>query len=284
MSNPASITTLPGRLAHACRVRSVRSLAAALASPFARVAPVSQWYLGRAFGLVVRLDGITIEFTSPTEAGTARMDHYETFERHAVVRWLDPAIPVIEFGAGLGFVSCLTNLRLHDRAAHVCVEADPYSVAVLTRNRERNQAAFVIRHAALGYDGQSMTFTQGDDHLTNMVGTGRRTITVPTTTLRDVVTTHDFDRCTVICDIEGAEIDLITREAPMFADCVQQLIVEWHPRVTGLAAISRAERLLSDCGLRLQWTRRTVSVYSRHERNPQRLPADRRVDVQHGDQ
>ena len=51
---------------------------------------------------------------------------YEHEERELIRRWLKPEDHVIEFGACLGIVSCVTNKLLKDKTRHVVVEANPF--------------------------------------------------------------------------------------------------------------------------------------------------------------
>ena len=42
-----------------------------------------------------------------------------------------------------------------------------------------------------------------------------------------------FGQCGIICDIEGAEADLIERELPRVGERVRYLLAEFHPYILG---------------------------------------------------
>src|SRR5689334_3274224 len=89
----------------------------------------------------LRLDGSLLDIpptAPPYIAGLLRLDEYETAERYAIAKFLPRSIPVIEFGAGIGAIACLTNRLLRDRSQHWVVEANPAMIPVLTGNRDRN--------------------------------------------------------------------------------------------------------------------------------------------------
>ena len=53
-------------------------------------------------------------------------------------------------------------------------------------------------------------------------------VAVPATTLQSTLDEHGFDRCTLICDIEGMELEVVRCEAQTLADRVHVLIMEVH--------------------------------------------------------
>ncbi|HSU56468.1 MAG TPA: hypothetical protein VLT36_20585, partial [Candidatus Dormibacteraeota bacterium] len=75
---------------------------------------------------------------------------YERHERELIRRWVRPEDQVLELGACLGIVSCVTNKLLTDKSRHVVVEANPFCIPTLYRNRALNQAGFLVEHCAVG--------------------------------------------------------------------------------------------------------------------------------------
>jgi Methyltransferase FkbM domain len=53
-------------------------------------------------------------------------------------------------------------------------------------------------------------------------------VKIPAITLRQIVNEYSFDRLTLICDIEGAEMDLIANEADLLRKQVSMLFIEIH--------------------------------------------------------
>ncbi len=66
-------------------------------------------------------------------------------------------------------------------------------------------------------------------------------------TLAEVLDKFAYERCSLVCDIEGGEADLVRYEAELLAYRVQTLIVEVHPWLLGETSarnvISDLERL-----------------------------------------
>jgi FkbM family methyltransferase len=174
---------------------------------------------------------------------------YERGERAAIARVLDPGLPVIELGGCLGVVASLTNRRLLRPDGHVVVEAHPELLPLLRQNRDRNGAGFKIVHAAVAYGRDTVEFCEGGNFLAGRLarGAGRRFM-VPAVTLKCLLERAHFDRCTLICDIEGAEIDLIQQDSAALERSVATLIIEWHPYVTGVDGVTLLRRQIEEAG------------------------------------
>lgn len=242
MSSVARKISTMGRVA---RKRGLASLAA-LVGEKARM-----WWrrddrtgLSRLFGRpneLVRLDGCKFDAGAGRAAAELRemmlRGLYEKPEREALARFLDREAPVIELGACIGVVSCLVNRRLDDASRHVVVEANPDLLPTLAANRERNGCRFEVVHGAVAYGGGEVTFNVADDLLCSRVGgAGARAVTVPAVTLGEVLERRGFERCTLVCDIEGAEVELIEREREVLKRRVETVIIETHDRMLGAAA------------------------------------------------
>jgi FkbM family methyltransferase len=228
-----------------------------------------RWWLGRLIelsGNTVTIDGCTFSLNSPVidTAIKSRFltGEYEGGERTALVRELDPALPVIEFGGCLGVVGCLVNRRLTRPERHVIVEAHPDLVPLLRHNRDRNGARFDVLHAAVAYGQDVVEFHEGGTFLAGrLAGEAGRRFIVPAITLSQILNASGFERCTLICDIEGAEADLIREDAIALADRVATLVVEWHPYVTGPAAVNALQRQIAAIGFELTLETGAVSTY-----------------------
>ena len=199
------------------------------------------WLFGKLVeirGNRVSIDGCVFEVKSkvvstPLKSRLA-LDRYESAERYAIKEFLDPGLPVVEFGGGIGVVSCLTNRRLLAPEKHVVVEANPHLVPLIVGNRDQNGCIFTVVHAALAYGSDEVTFYVDDEFVAS--GVQRRTnhaITVPTVTLGSILERFGFERCTLICDIEGGEVELIQIEKSLLGSRVETIIVEVHENVVG---------------------------------------------------
>jgi hypothetical protein len=77
-----------------------------------------------------------------------------------------------------------------------------------------------------------------DVHDSNPLGSsaltsGGRTLRVATVTLKEILRQFQFDRFTLICDIEGMEGELVRRESDILAKHVTLIVIEVHPKLLG---------------------------------------------------
>jgi len=211
------------------------------------------WQLGRFIGMptdIVRLDGCRFSIAKDRVPANVidllLSDLYEEPERKALRTFLDPELPVIELGACIGIVSCLTNRRLRRPEQHVVVEANPGLLPLLEDNRARNDCRFEIVHAAVSYGVETIKFNVDDNILASSVGGDeRQAVAVATMTLERLLNEHGFARATLICDIEGAELQLVEHELKTIGERVATIIMELHDRIVGQeqtqAMLSRLE-------------------------------------------
>jgi len=177
---------------------------------------------------------------------------YESFERRAVLQYVDPAQPVIELGGCIGVVACITNRMLNDARSHVVVEANPEVVPLLEESRLSNRCEFEIVNAAITYGQPFATFSPSRDLWSNSISREDRgaTVTVPATRLRDIVEGRNFNSFTLICDIEGYEYELVLNEADMLQKA-DTIILETHARVIGEAKTTQLLDRLKEIGFRM---------------------------------
>lgn len=190
----------------------------------------------------VTIDGCRFSLASPSIATPMKsrfvLNQYERPERQAIKHYLDPSIPVVEFGACIGVVSCLTNKKLDHPRQHVVVEANPNLIPLLNKNREANHCEFTVLHRAVGYGSKEIEFHLGGTFVTGRVHreAGER-LSVPAVSLKEILDQHGLEFCTLICDIEGQEINLVKHEADTLSNRVKTIIIEIHEMFVGVEAI-----------------------------------------------
>jgi FkbM family methyltransferase len=278
MSETKAVWSFGEQLTHAVRVRSVQGAIVALSgATIGRIAPrwwkeKAPWYVGRSLDtlhLKATTDGG--HFTVPAGPGATSfrgllwLGAYERLERYAICRWLPPSLPVVELGAAIGVVSCLTNRRLTEPDWHVCVEANPNVIPILEENRRLNGARFKIVHSAVAYGGETVTFGASDAVVDSSVKGSESTkpVVVPATRLSDVINDAGFTTCSLVCDIEGAERELIANESAVLRDAVHTLITEVHPDILGADVVADLHRQLLGLGFQSKWERGNVWVLSK---------------------
>jgi len=176
---------------------------------------------------------------------------YEAEERELIRKFLRPTDTVLELGACLGIVSCVTNKILADKSRHVVVEGNPFCIPTIHRNRELNQAGFLVENAAVSNE-REVTFYL---HPVYVVGgtTQRATsrpVRVPARSLADLETRHG-PFTALIMDIEGAELDIFSVSTEILKN-YRLVIVELHPWAIGEENVERCREILAAAGLRFQ--------------------------------
>jgi len=210
------------------------------------------WY--RWMRQSVTLDGCTFSLArSPDYVRYLLISgKYESAERGALKTALISELPTVEFGGGIGVVSCLTNKILKWPARHVVVEANNTLLALLESHRHRNKCEFEILNKALAYDRSTVEFTVDDNFLMGRMDLpGNKRISVQTTTLLAVLDQAGFDVCNLVCDIEGAECDLVENELEILKTRVACIIMETHPAIRGEEAVTLMMDKLGNSGFKV---------------------------------
>jgi FkbM family methyltransferase len=184
-------------------------------------------------GDVLSTHGITIDLRdieiNKKIRGEIACDTYEAGEAKAIQKYVNYNSDVIELGACLGFISCLTNKILDKESTHIVVEPNPSLIPVLEQNRDINECDFEVYESAYNYNNPRINLTIPD----NIWGTSSHrddgsSVTVDTINLETLVTDHNLSEFVLIVDIEGAEINLIENEIDLLEEYCELLIIEFH--------------------------------------------------------
>jgi len=237
---------------HHVRVRGSRSLMLSTKLAVAKV--LGSVAVGRTVGWAsrdrIRSRGVIVSTRSPLVPpqvkGLLRSGLYESAEARMVGAHLRTDLPVVELGASIGFVTALIGRRRPPRI--VAVEANPALIQSICETLAMNGVTGVdVVHTAIAYDfagsnaGRRRARLQVSDfNLGSSILVGRSVdhdshdVDVPATSLGQLLRDHDIERYTCVCDIEGAELAMITNEVAPIVDGCQQLIIELHERqITG---------------------------------------------------
>jgi FkbM family methyltransferase len=177
-------------------------------------------------------------------------DAYEKDERELIRARVKPEDSVIELGACLGIVSCVTNSLLKDKTKHVVVEANPFCIPTLYRNKELNKAGFLIEHCAVANQPE-VTFYL---HPVYIVGGSaqretNRPFRLPAKSLRQLESERG-PFSVLIIDVEGSEREVFENSRELLGR-YRLVIVELHEFAIGAAGVERCREILRECGLRL---------------------------------
>ncbi len=194
-----------------------------------------RWLLGKLVelrGNTGALDGCTFDLSHANIATFLKsrflLKSWEEESRFLFKKHMPKDMPLVEFGASIGIVSCITNKQLANPEAHIVVEANPRLLPILEKNRADNNCGFKILNKAIAYGASEAHFTLNDRCNEGSISQTAADITVPTISLRKILDAEGLTKINMICDIEGAEVDLVENEGHVLRDHVEWLIVELH--------------------------------------------------------
>lgn len=172
-------------------------------------------------------------FITTRVAGDMLRGRYEHAERQALDSVFDPDLPVIECGGSIGVLACLINRRLTNPDAHAVIEANPALLPLLERHRVMNGARFRVVHGAVAYGAPEVTFAVSHDSLASRLGGAGRQVRVPAVTLASVAAQSGFDRFGLVCDVEGAEMDILRHDEATLVERAAWVLMESHRSADG---------------------------------------------------
>lgn len=173
---------------------------------------------------------------------------YEAEERELLRRLLRPDDNVMELGACLGIVSCVTNRLLRHDSKHLVVEANPKLIPSLERNRELNQARFKIENAAVS-DKHEVTFYLHPKYIVG--GSAQRetdeSVTVPGHSIAELHA-HFGPFNVLVMDVEGSEVEALPGAAQLLQD-YRLVIIELHEWAVGQSGVELCRDILRRANL-----------------------------------
>ncbi|MFO1488365.1 MAG: FkbM family methyltransferase [Verrucomicrobiota bacterium] len=175
---------------------------------------------------------------------------YEVDERKLIPKYLRPTDTVLEFGACLGVVSCLTNKLLREPNRHVVVEGNPFCLPAIHRNRQLNQCGFLIESCAVTTQKQ-VTFSLHPKYITGGSLQNQEGIPVlmPGRSLKELNERYG-PFSVLIMDIEGGELEVFETSAETLRN-FRMVIVELHEWTLGKEGVERCRELLRQMGFQM---------------------------------
>ena len=191
----------------------------------------------------------------PGERRSLARGQYEAPERALLKTYLPKDCPVIELGGSYGIVSNTIRRQLDADVTLVIVEANESLIGTCAHNVSLagDSAQTRLVHAALGYSESGVVeFALGSGHHNSKVAVqGEGGLPVRAVTLEGLLAQYVPDGSfSLICDIEGAELELLRREQAVMVGC-RCLVLEVHPDAFAAAGTSleEVEGLILSCGL-----------------------------------
>jgi FkbM family methyltransferase len=175
---------------------------------------------------------------------------YEIDERRLVQKFIRPDDSVLEMGACLGIVSCITNKLLRDPSRHIAVEANPNCLPTLHRNRSLNQCNFLIENCAVS-NQREVTFYLHPIYI--VCGTAqqksKQAVRVPGRSLQELNDRYG-PFSVLIMDIEGGELESLEACSETLHH-FRLIVIELHDWVIGTEGVNCCRKILQDAGFNM---------------------------------
>jgi FkbM family methyltransferase len=223
-----------------------------LASFYNRNIPDIRW---KGFRFQLPATGV-----SKTNIAAIFWGFYEAAEIRLIEKHLDNNASVIEMGASLGIVTSHIIARLNPGMKLISVEANPLLVDNINSNMQKF-AKPGIKYQTLNYAVQynipEVLIHISDDNTESRVGKNAGqsddAITVKTITLKEIIERENLENFSLVCDIEGSEIELILLDAGSLRKC-KKIFIELHDTAYDGKAYTPDEMLhilLNDHGFKM---------------------------------
>jgi len=174
-------------------------------------------------------------------------DCYEAAERKLIRRYIRKSDCVLELGACVGVVSCMTNKLLGNAKSHLVVEANPRLIPMLETNRSNNSCEFAIEHCLVSKSMDGSFFLQ-DFIVSGSANLSQGTeVKVPVYSCAELCAKHSHNPNVLVMDIEGGEVDFVSENADLLPG-FRLLVIEMHPYIVGPDAIARCKKSLLNAG------------------------------------
>jgi FkbM family methyltransferase len=195
------------------------------------------WRLRVRINLILRkqieINGVSMKTSdkiSTNIGGSLLKGNYEHSEYILLKEHLPREDDIIELGAGIGYISCIANKLKNPNSSQVVVEANKDIVPLLTANKTLNKCDFKTISSAYSPTKNKVQLKINKDfwsssHIKDEVN--QYEMEVDTTDLEEILSNEDIGRFTLICDIEGGEIELI-KEVDLLEKKCQKIMIELH--------------------------------------------------------
>jgi hypothetical protein len=157
---------------------------------------------------------------------------YEGAEMRLIQQYLPKNIPVVELGSSLGIVSSTAISCLNANTSYTCVEANPYLKDYINFNIKKHNPSktnYNVLSAAIAYNTggfieMNISKNNTESSIVNSADySNHKTTKVKAITLNEIISKP----YTLICDIEGAEIDVMKNDMDALKNC-NHLFIELH--------------------------------------------------------
>lgn len=152
---------------------------------------------------------------------------YEKAEAALIRQELRHGDNVIELGGALGIISKVIRNQIGPEATHIVVEPNKDIIEVCRINAKATE----LINAAVAYGTKTVSMASTasllDNRIDGQASQADNIHIVPATTLSSLVKKIDGKKYILVCDIEGSEAQLVSKDPEAFKNC-QKIIMEVH--------------------------------------------------------
>ena len=175
-------------------------------------------------------EGITMQLKSlsPVTRGRFMLGDAETPEKQ-LIKEVPSDIPIIELGAGTGYLTSIVNQRTDNK--HIAVEPNPHLLPVLESTRKLNRVDYSILPRAYHPTKDRINFPVEKYYKTVSLLDENKKVkkeSVKTTSIKDIVKNYSLDNFFLHVDIEGSE-RLLFQEMEILSHSCKGILIELHP-------------------------------------------------------
>jgi FkbM family methyltransferase len=179
---------------------------------------------------------------------------YERAEALFISKHLSNETDVIELGSSIGVISSLIGKVKGHSKKMVCIEANPIIIPICVNNLELNQIGNAyVRNYGIGLKGSQLFFHEGISNIHGYLSErDSSNFPVEVKSLSDIIEEFEIISYTLVCDIEGAEVDILLNDPSSLKRC-NCVIIELHEvmREGYLFRIDEIKQMIISCGFRL---------------------------------
>jgi FkbM family methyltransferase len=185
---------------------------------------------------------------------------YEAAEIRLIEKYLEKNSSVVELGASVGVVTSHIISRMDPGMKLVSVEANPRLIENITSNMQKfakSGVKYQTLNYAVQYSASETLIHISNDNTESRVGKSVArsdgAVAIKTITLKEIIEKENLENFSLVCDIEGSEIELILLDAVSLRKC-KQIFIELHDTVYGGKAYTPDEMLhllLNDLGFKM---------------------------------
>jgi FkbM family methyltransferase len=178
-----------------------------------------------------------------------RKNEYEAKETYAALRVVREGDVVVELGGGIGYMSTLVATKRKIKSVH-SFEANPHLIPYIQQVHAANGLTNAhVTHAILGPRKGSVDFYVRDNLLGSSMSVLEGEVDPPSIKV-DVLNAKtvfkEIGANVLICDIEGAEVDLLPS---LDLTGLRAAVVELHPQWIGPEGVNKVFKAFMDAGL-----------------------------------